>query len=70
MKRNKERSREIQLLAEFKKESGWTYPQLGQAIGVNAMTVYHWLRRNQQPSIMARRLIRQFLIENEPKKAI
>ena len=62
MTKKKKETKEIQLLREFKKESGWTYDKLGAAIGVNGQTVYNWFRGHQQPSDIAKKLIRQFLL--------
>ena len=67
MIKKKTESKEIQLLREFKKETGWSYNKMGSAIGVNGMTVYNWLRGHQEPSDMAKKLIRQFILDSETK---
>lgn len=58
---NKE-SKEMQLLRAHKAESGLSYTKLGEAIRVNHMTVYNWFRGKQVPSIMAKGLIRAYLL--------
>ncbi len=63
----KKESKEIQLLREFKKDSGWSYLKLGNAIGVNGMTVYNWFRGKQEPSTIAKKLIKHFILEYESK---
>jgi len=59
--KNKE-LKEIQLLRLHKKESGLSYEKIGQALGVHGMTIYNWLRGKQQPSSMAKKLIRTYLL--------
>ena len=68
MKEKKQIPKEVRLLREFRKDSGWSYVKLSQGIGVNPMTVFHWVHGTRAPSMMARRLIRAFLIEFEPKQ--
>lgn len=59
----KKESKEIQLLREHKKENGLSYDKIGQALGIHGMTVYNWFRGKQQPSAMAKRLIRAYLLK-------
>jgi transcriptional regulator with XRE-family HTH domain len=68
MTQKKRQSKELELLRAFKKESGWTYVRIGNAMGVNPMSVYHWLRGTRAPSPMARRVIRAFVVAHDPAK--
>lgn len=58
-------SREIQELRSHKADSGLSYPKLGGEIGVSGMTIFNWFRGKQQPSDMAKRLIRTYLLSIE-----
>jgi len=55
-------TKEIRELRDLRQRSGMTYEQIARQIGVSSMTVYHWLKRNQRPSAMARQLIRSYLM--------
>lgn len=59
----KELSKEANLLLEFKQESGFSYEKLGQEIGVCGMTIYRWCKGRQQPSLMAKKLIKDYLLK-------
>lgn len=59
----KELSKEVKLLIEFKQESGFTYERLGREIGVSSMTPYRWCKGRQEPSLMAKKLIRNYLLK-------
>ena len=61
-KMNDKESKEMQLLRSHKAESGLSYTKLGEAIGVNHMTIYNWFRGKQRPSAIAKKLIRTYLL--------
>lgn len=61
----KTETKEIQLLREHKKETSLSYEKIGQALGVHSITVYNWFRGFQQPSTMAKRLIRAYLLSGK-----
>jgi len=59
---NNDESKEIQMLRLHKKESGLSYEKIGQALGVHSITIYNWFRGKQQPSAIAKKLIRTYLL--------
>ena len=59
----KELSKEAKLLLEFKQESGFSYEKLGHEIGVCGMTIYRWCKGRQEPSLIAKRLIKDYLLK-------
>jgi len=56
-------SKEVKLLIEFKKENQYSYERLGREIGVSNMTVYRWCNGRQEPSLMAKKLIKNYLLK-------
>jgi len=59
----KELSKETKLLLEFKQESGFSYERLGHEIGVSSATIYRWCKGRQEPSLMAKKLIKNYLLK-------
>jgi len=59
----KELSKEIKTLLDFKEESGFSYEKLGRDIGVSNMTIYRWCKGYQEPSLMAKKLIKNYLLK-------
>lgn len=59
----KELTKEVKLLLEFKEESGFSYEKLGQEIGVVGMTIYRWCKGRQEPSLIAKKLIKNYLLK-------
>ncbi len=53
---------ELELLKEFKKESGWSHPKLASHLGVHYQTIQGWLTGKYKPSKMAIDRIRHFLM--------
>ena len=58
-----ELSKEAKLLLEFKQESLFSYEKLGHEIGVSGMTIYRWCKGRQEPSNIAKRLIKNYLLK-------
>ena len=58
-----ELSKEVKLLIEFKSEKKYAFERLGREIGVSSMTVYRWCKGRQEPSLMAKRLIKSYLLK-------
>jgi DNA-binding transcriptional regulator YiaG len=54
---------EIKKLKEFKKKSGWSNQRIAEAMGIHSQTIQNWLSGKYQPSPLAKRLLRAFLIE-------
>ena len=59
----KELPKEVKLLLEFKQESHFSYERLGHEIGVCGMTIYRWCKGRQEPSLMAKKLIKNYLLK-------
>lgn len=55
---------ELEELKKFKSKSGWSYERLAREIGVHSQTVQGWFSGKYKPSLMAKRLIRAFLIDH------
>jgi len=54
-------SNDVEKLKGFKKDTGYTYAQLGKKLGVHYRTVYLWVSGKTKPSPMAKERIRKFL---------
>ena len=61
----KELSKEVRLLMDFKKRSGWRYPQIADAIGVSVPAVKKWFAGDYKPSRLARKAIWAFLVDKD-----
>lgn len=51
----------VEILREFKKESGWSYEKIARDIGVSMLTVQNWIKGRYKPSRLARKEIEFFL---------
>lgn len=58
---NKPETEEIRQLRIYKEESGLSFDKLGRVLLIHSITIFNWFRGHQQPSDMAKRLIRAFL---------
>ena len=48
-------------LRRFQRKSGWSQGQIAKAMGLHLQTVGGWFREKYQPSILAVRVIEDFL---------
>lgn len=63
-----EDTEEIQLLRAYKEASGLSFDKLGKLIDCHSHTIYEWFRGHQQPSEMAKKLIKAFLKNVEKER--
>lgn len=62
MKLNKRIPDEVKLLWEFKEESGMTFDQLSEEIGVTRAILFRWFKGKTTPNKLSRRAIKTFLV--------
>lgn len=55
---------ELEMLKKFKQKSGWSYEKLAREIGVHSQTVQGWFSGKYKPSLIAKKLLRTFLIDH------
>ena len=54
---------EVEMLRKYRQEKGLSYPQIAKALGFSSISVYNWIKRNRKPSPVARKHIRDYLME-------
>ena len=59
-----EEIKELEMLKEFKKNSGWSFEKIAREIGVSHQTVMAWFYGKYTPNNLSRRAIKAFLIEH------
>jgi len=57
--------KEVELLKALKTNQELSYPVMARSMGVNPMSVYNWIQGRVVPSVMARRVIRQYLVRQK-----
>lgn len=65
MKQRKGIPNEVKLLKEFKDESGMTFDQLSEEIGVTRAVLFRWFQGKTTPNKLSRRAIKTFLIHRD-----
>jgi DNA-binding transcriptional regulator YiaG len=61
--------KEILLLKNFKKKTGWSYARIAEGIGVHYQSVVAWFTGRKIPGNLASKAIREF-IEKEKGRSI
>ena len=56
--------KEVEMLKDFKKKSGWSFEKIAREIGVSHQTVMAWFSGKYIPNNLSRRAIKAFLIEH------
>lgn len=59
-----EEIKEVEMLKEFKKTSGWSFEKIAREIGVSYQTVMAWFSGKYKPGNLARKAIKGFLINH------
>ncbi|MBA7611407.1 hypothetical protein ES703_18631 [subsurface metagenome] len=54
---------EIEMLRKYRDEKKLTYPQIAKALGFSNISVYNWIKGYRKPSPVAKKLIRDYLME-------
>lgn len=54
---------EIEMLRKYRDEKNLTYPQIAKALGFSSISVYNWIKGYRKPSPVAKKLIRDYLME-------
>ena len=54
---------EVEMLRKYRAEKKLTYPQIAKALGFSSISVYNWIKGYRKPSPVARKLIRDYLME-------
>ena len=57
-------SSELEMLRSFKEKSGWSYDKMSKIIGVHSQTVQGWFSGKNLPSQLAKKAIRNFIIDH------
>jgi len=54
---------EVEQLRKYRDEKNLTYPQIAKALGFSNISVYNWIKGYRKPSPVAKKLIRDYLME-------
>ena len=54
---------EVEMLRKYRDEKNLTYPQIAKVLGFSQISVYNWIKGYRKPSPVARKLIREYLME-------
>jgi len=55
---------DLDMLKKFKEKSGWSYDKISKEIGVHHQTIQGWFSGKYNPSQLARKALRSFLIDH------
>jgi len=55
---------QVKLLFGFTKREGISDRKLSKILGIHYMTIHYWRIKKSEPSIIVRRIIRDYLIKN------
>ena len=59
---------EVKELRRIKEQEKFTYQEMANTMDVHAQSVFNWIGGSRKPSKMARRIIRNFIIDHEGKR--
>jgi len=54
---------ELEMLRKYRDEKKLSYPQIAKSLGFSSVSVYHWIKGYRKPSPIAKKLIRDYLME-------